>query len=153
MKVTNKQILEISNILYSFSEKKIPFSLVITKNIKIIDDLIKSYNDVRVDIIDKYAQTKDDGTYLGRINPDTNIRIESPKTVNEIEINDLAALYKELEQNDSNVVDIELFPIDMDKLYFDSSLNEKRTISDFLDISVEPILIAKLVEYKLIDLK
>jgi hypothetical protein len=118
MKVTNRQILEISNILYSFSEKKIPFSLVITKNIKIIDDLIKSYNDTRVDIIDKYAQTKDDGTYLGRINPDTNIRIESPKTVNEIEINDLSALYKELEQNDSNLVDIELFPIDMDKLYY-----------------------------------
>jgi len=154
MEIKNRQLVNLSNILFSFADKKVPFSLAISRNTKIVNLLIEDYNSRRIDIINEHAILKEDGTYLGLIKPDAENeeRYENPQNLMEMEIENRTELFEKLKELDNVSQEVNLIKIDMSKVYYDSVLKEKSTVEDYINTNVESNLITLLSEFNLIDL-
>lgn len=148
MEIKNSTLLQLSNVLYSFSNKKVPFSLTISKNIKAVNAKIEEYNEKRLSIIDEFALKTDDGDYLGIVKPDseTGERFVKPTNLNEIEIENREEMFKKIQDLDNSTITIDIITIDLDKKYFDTAINSVSTIGEFIDTNVEANLINAMVE-------
>lgn len=148
MEIKNSTLLQLSNVLYSFSNKKVPFSLTISKNIKAVNAKIEEYNEKRIAIIDEFALKTDDGDYLGIVNPEseTGERFIKPTNLNEIEIDNREEMIKQIIDLDNTIISVEIITLDLDKKYFDTTINSVSTIGEFVDTNVEANLINAMVE-------
>lgn len=151
MLIKNLELIQLSKNLESIMLQKVPFSLTITKNTKNVSSLLGIYNDDRNEIINKYCVLNEDGSLLGKIGEDGK-RIENPQTLQDIETDDMESLLKELNELDSLEIDVELFEIDLNKVYYDSRLDDKSTIGDYIESNIDPHLVAYLSNYGIIKI-
>lgn len=146
----NIEILSVSKFLDTFKDKKVPFSICIAKNIKKISEVVSDYNEKRFELIQKYATVDENGNLLGKIGEDGK-RIENPQTFDQLEVEDINLLISEINKLDFTDVDFELEPIDMNKVYYDTELNEKSTVENYIDSNIEPSVINAMAQIGLIE--
>ena len=152
--------MQLSNVLYSFSNKKVPFALTVSKNIKSVNDGIEKYNENRLAIIDKFALKTDQGDYLGIVKPEptdgsefvVGERYIKPTNLNEIEIDNRDEMIKQIIELDNTLINVEIITLDLDKKYFDTTINSLSTIGDFIDTNIEANLIGAMVDLGLMSL-
>ncbi len=160
MEIKNTTLLQLSNVLYSFSNKKVPFALTVSKNIKSVNDGIEKYNENRLAIIDKFALKTDQGDYLGIVKPEptdgsefvVGERYIKPTNLNEIEIDNRDEMIKQIIELDNTLINVEIITLDLDKKYFDTTINSLSTIGDFIDTNIEANLIGAMVDLGLMSL-
>jgi len=145
------QILNLSNVLKHFADQKVPFSIILTKNSKKVDEIIKEYDEKRLDIINKFAVLDENGSFIGVEQAD-GTRKENPQTLDDIEIEDREGLVKALNDLDREQVDFTVEKIDLTKTYFDSEMKEKRTVEDFVNTNIEASVLNIMIELGLIEL-
>ena len=134
------------------SQQRHPFGIAISKNIKIVEEVLKPYAAKREDIIDTYAVRDEEGNFVGVMIDDPKgvadengvkpkIRTENPQKINEIEWKDQTALLKELDTLGRQKTSITLYPIDVNKAYLDSKSGKQITIGEYIDQTFEGSLI------------
>jgi len=146
----NLHLVELDAVISSFSGKKVPFSMSIAKNAKIVKSYIDAYNEDRLAIINKFAMTTSDGSYLG-VERD-GVRVQEPNNLNDIMFTDRDALMVELVALDNARIGVCLSVIDINKEYFDSSALKMMTISEFIDANIEPNLVSSMDSLGLITI-
>ena len=88
--MTNNEILINIQVIDEIKNYKLPISVMwqITKNLHTFSDLVKLYNEERVNIIKRYAKKDENGEVIEEngetVFPDENIRIKCISEINEL---------------------------------------------------------------------
>ncbi len=108
MKVILKEILEGQEVLQKLSQQPLPgrAAFQIGRLLKKLEEILNSYNDVRLKLVEKYAKRKEDGEF------DLNEKNEYQFTAENMqayvdELNTMIADEVEVEANPINFKDIE----------------------------------------------
>lgn len=108
MKVVLKEILEGQEVLQKLSQQPLPgrAAFQIGRLLKKLEEILNSYNDVRLKLVEKYAKRKEDGEF------DLNEKNEYQFTAENMqayvdELNTMIADEVEVEANPINFKDIE----------------------------------------------
>lgn len=155
MQKTYNEIISLNNTLAGMSRDRWPFGITLAKNIKTMDRVITSYNELREVIIDKFAKRDEDGKILG-IMQDVPVkegeeprqeRIAEPKRIDETEWTDRAEFETELTALNEQESEFELTPVDVATVYYNGQANRDMTIKEFVDTNMEPSLVLYLSDY------
>jgi|ERR1035437_5400241 hypothetical protein len=152
MEITNTALIGIRDLFNTLNEKKTPFSTTLIKNNEIINSALTEYNKNRTEIIDNFILKTENGSYLGKIIPESNpeIRYENSNKFDELEIEDREGLYLELNKFELQTIEINFNQIDINKKYFDNKLEEKSTYEDYINSNFDSKIIQDLVSLKII---
>ena len=88
--MTNNEILINIQVIDEIKNSKLPISVMwqITKNLRTFSDLVKLYNEERVNIIKRYAKKDENGEVIEEngetVFPDENTRIKCISEINEL---------------------------------------------------------------------
>ena len=88
--MTNNEMLINIQVIDEIKKYKLPISVMwqITKNLHTFSDLVKLYNEERVNIIKRYAKKDENGEVIEEngetVFPDENIRIKCISEINEL---------------------------------------------------------------------
>ena len=88
--MTNNEILINIQVIDEIKNYKLPISVMwqITKNLRTFSDLVKLYNEERVNIIKRYAKKGENGEVIEEngetVFPDENTRIKCISEINEL---------------------------------------------------------------------
>lgn len=135
----------------NFQDKKVPFSLHITKMLRDIAEPVKKYDEDRLAIIQKYATVDENGNLIGKMKED-GTRIENPQLLTDLEIDDLEGMAKELDELGMKEVEFTVEPLDLSKTYYNTDLKEKSTVEEYIDTNLEPGVIAVMNSFGMIKL-
>lgn len=108
MKVTIKEILEGQDTLQKLSHQPLPgrAAFQIGRLLKKLEEVLTSYNEVRVQLIEKYANKNEDGTFEVNDNNEYQFTAENMQAYVS-EINNVIADEVEVEAKPINFKDIE----------------------------------------------
>lgn len=149
MAIQYKHLGLVREVINTLSSKKVPFALTLTKNAKVVDDLISGYNQKKMELVDKYAILDESGGYLGVFVDGS--RVNNPQKFSDIEMSDVSSFNSDIESLNSTTIDINMFKIDTNKDYFDSNLNKVVKVSDFLESGVDVQVIGMLVGFGMLE--
>ena len=88
--MTNNEMLINIQVIDEIKNSKLPISVMwqITKNLRTFSDLVKLYNEERVNIIKRYAKKDENGEVIEEngetVFPDENTRIKCISEINEL---------------------------------------------------------------------
>lgn len=146
MKITKLEAFYLKQNLDSFTQKQVPFSFAIVKNVKILEPIVTEFSAKQQDLINEYALHDENGKFIpieGK---------ENPNTISDIKIENREEMMEKIAELEKEEVESEFVKIDMKKVYFDSKLGEKRTVADFIEETLEPALIMYLSKFEIIEL-
>lgn len=150
MKITRSinELLGLHNVLNELSRRKVPFSIALAKNIKVLKPVLEEFEKGKQEFIEENAMLDEDGKILGKLQEAVEgtepVRIANPQTFQDIEWKSEGALEKVLEELNNmgrSVSDIFIYPIDADREYFDSLTKSKIKIRDYIDREIEASMV------------
>ena len=108
MKVVLKEILEGQEVLQKLSQQPLPgrAAFQIGRLLKKLEEILNSYNDVRLKLVEKYAKRKENGEFDLNEKNEYQFTVENMQAYVE-ELNTMIADEVEVEANPINFKDIE----------------------------------------------
>jgi len=141
-------LLGLHNILNELSKRKVPFSIALAKNIKVLKPTFEKFEDDKKELIDKSALTDENGTILGKFvqagEGEEQVRIENPQQFDQIDWVEEDGLNKVLAALNTlgvETVEAVIYPIDVNREYFDSTSRQKETIRNYVDRELEASMV------------
>lgn len=147
------ELLGLHNVLNEVSKRKVPFSIALAKNIKVLKPLLEKFEEDKQAFIEDHALLNEEGTVLGKLKPvevpdgeeaPPAERIENPQTFQDIdwkEENGLEIVLDKLNKMGSELTEVIIYPVDVDREYYDSQMRTKLKIRDFVDREIEASMV------------
>jgi len=140
------ELLGLHNVLNELSRRKVPFSIALAKNIKIIKPVFEEFEKEKKELIEINAVLDESGKPLGKLLPavkegeEQTERIPNPAQFDQIEWTEedsMQTVLSTLNKMGEEVKETIIYPIDVNREYFDSTSRMKQTIRDFIDRELE----------------
>ena len=151
---TVNDLLGLNSVLNELSRRKVPFGITLAKNLKVLKVIAEEFDNSKKDLITELALLDENGNVLGKVIPgkegeESPGRVENPQTFDQIDWVEKDGMAKILKQlNDLQIIkrEIVVYPIDVDREYFNTSTRQKSTIREFVEQELEASMILFLDE-------
>ena len=148
MKITNSELIALHQTLMQLSRQKLPFNVLLAKNLQRVEKLVNDYSDVRTEMVNRYAKTDEEGKLLGvekqvkdEDNKVINKRVENPQVIDDIEWNDKEKFLEELNALNDKELEITLDGVPVSKKFYHMQHGREFTIEEYLNSAMEPGMI------------
>jgi len=148
MEITNSELINMHQTLIQLSKQKLPFNVLIAKNLQRVEKLVNDYSDTRTVLVERYAKTDEEGKLLGIEktikDEESNVvveRIKEPQMIDDIEWDDKEAFMKELMTLNETKVTPALDSVSVKKSFYHMAANRDFTIGEYMDTQIEPGMI------------
>lgn len=156
---TVNELLALNSVMNEMSRRKVPFGITLAKNLKILKIISDEFDALKKELVDGNALLDENGIVLGKIIPpakegeESPGRVQNPQTFDQIDwANEggMQTVLTKLNTLGENKREIILYPIDVERTYFDTNIRQKVKVREYIDKELESSLILYLDEMEML---